>query len=713
MTDDPANCFRSWRRGERGNALFRRNVERLMNPRVAAIGVIAFALFASACTNGSSADSGTSTVLQPDNPAVRSDDSDESNEPGPRSFAGTESAPEFPGDLDWLNVARPVDLADLRGKVVLLDFWTYGCINCIHIIPELKLLEQQYADELVIIGVHSAKFSNEGDTENIRSVVARYDIEHPVVNDKDFIVWELWGARAWPTLVLIDPDGNIVGGHSGEGIYAIFQPVIDSLVEEFDAAGRLDRTPLELVLEKDAIPESVLSFPGKVLADAAGGRLFVADTNHHRILVTDLATGEVLDAAGTGAPGYADGGFELSRFDQPQGMALSADGLTLYVADTGSHVIRALDLPSRQVSTLLGTGDQALSYPPQPGSGTDAAISSPWDVALDGTTLYIAMAGSHQIWSLDLETLSADRYVGNGRESTLNGSRFEAELAQPSALVVIPDGSVVFADSESSSIRYAEPGDSGVTGVLAGTDVDLFDFGDVDGVGTGARLQHPLGIEYAEGALWVADTYNSKIKRLDPDTRVIESWAGGDQGWADGSGSGASFSEPGGLSYAGGLLYVADTNNHAIRIIDLSTGEVTTRILYGIEHFPSVTDDGIEVVHLGEATVSPGAGTIVLDVKLPSGYKINDLAPFSMTWATEGVVLDDGDRSIVAPKFPLTLAANLAAGSVGADLTIYYCTNDAEALCFIERVRVEADIVLDSDASSTVDLEHTIADPGR
>ena len=193
---------------------------------------------------------------------------------------------------------------------------------------------------------------------------------------------------------------------------------------------------------------------------------------------------------------------------------------------------------------------------------------------------------------------------------------------------------------------------------------------------------------------------------------MIESWSGGDQGWADGSGSGASFSEPGGLSYAGGLLYVADTNNHAIRIIDLSTGDVTTRILYGIEHFPSVIDDGIGVVHFGDLTVAPGAGAIVLDVKLPPGYKINDVAPFSMSWDTVGVALDEGNRSIVSPQFPLTLLANLAAGSVAADLTIYYCTTDAESLCFIERVRLEANIIVEAGASSTVELEHAIADPG-
>jgi DNA-binding beta-propeller fold protein YncE len=650
-----------------------------MTSRLVPLGMM-FALAVAACSGSSTSATGGESVLEPDEPV------------GVRigSFAGTEPAPEFPGDLDWLNVARPLDLAELRGKVVLLDFWTYGCINCIHIIPDLKRLEAEYPDELVVIGVHSAKFDNEGDTDNIRDIVARYDIGHPVVNDRDFEVWQLWGVQAWPTLVLIDPAGNVVGGHSGEGIYAVLQPVIDSLVEEFDEQSRIDRTPLELVLEKDRLPNSVLSFPGKVLADPVDGRLFIADTNHHRILLTDLETGEIVDVVGSGVAGYGDGSFESALFDQPQGMALSEDGGTLYVADTGSHAIRSLDLRDRSVSTLLGTGDQATAYPPLSGRAPELAISSPWDVAVEGSTMYIAMAGSHQIWTMDLTTGEAEWYVGSGRESTVNGPRLAAELAQPSAVVVLPDGSVAFADSESSSIRAASPGPSGLTSVIAGSDVNLFDFGDLDGFGAEARLQHPLGLDYGDGVLWVADTYNSKIKKLDPTSLEIVTAFGGEQGWSDGSGGSSSFSEPGGLSYAEGKLYVADTNNHAIRIIDLETGEVATRVLFGIERFPTPAGDGPSTIDLGVVEVNPGEGSVVLDVVVPEGYKVNDLAPFSMRWEGSGAIVADGDRSIVAPVFPLELEAEFTGGTIAADLTIYYCEIEAQQLCLVEMVRIEA-----------------------
>jgi thiol-disulfide isomerase/thioredoxin/sugar lactone lactonase YvrE len=655
--------------------------------------LLALAFVAAACSSSEPA-SGTDAVLQPSGSET--------------TEASANAAPEFPTGLDWLNVERPLSLAELRGKVVLLDFWTYGCINCIHIIPDLKRLEAEYAEELVVIGVHSAKFDNEAETDNIRDIIARYDIEHPVVNDKDFLVWQQWGARAWPTLVLIDPAGDIVGGHAGEGIYPIFQPVIDRIVEDFDDQGRIDRTPLELVLEKEAIPASVLSFPGKVLATP--DRLFVADTANHRIVIADRLTGEVVDVVGNGARGFDDGGFRAATFDQPQGMALSEDGATLWVADTGNHAIRAVDLIGSAVSTFVGTGDQARTYPPTPGTGTEVELSTPWALERDGDTLYVAMAGSHQLWEVDIPTGAATWFAGNGRETTLNGPRLSAELAQPSGLAVLPSGRVVFADSESSSIRYADPGEDGRTGLMAGSDANLFDYGDVDGAPNESRLQHPLGVEFAAGSLWIADTYNSKIKRLDAETFEIVTFAGGEQGWADGTD--ARFSEPGGVSAVDGLLYVADTNNHAIRVVDLATRETSTLVLFGIERFPSAAGGDVRVVDLGSIGIAPGPGQVVLEIVLPDGYKVNDLAPFSMEWETNGPVLVDADRTIVEPDFPLAIEAELAAGDVAVDLTIYYCEIEAQQLCLIERVRLETRFDAVEGGGGTATLRHEVVLPG-
>lgn len=498
-----------------------------------------------------------------------------------RSFAGTEPAPAFP-PLDWLNTERPLTLKDLRGKVVVLDFWTYGCINCMHVIPDLKRLEAKYPDELVVIGVHAAKFEHERETENIRRIVLRYELEHPVVNDGDFTVWRTYGVRAWPTLVIIDPAGNVVGKQSGEGIYELFDQVIGSLIAEFDAQGLIDRTPLDLTLEREGEPPSavegapgaVLSFPGKVLADGAGQRLFVADSNHNRVLVAHLETYEVQQVIGGVESGFADGDFASARFYHPQGMALSADGRTLYVADTENHAIRAVDLVSETARTIAGTGQQTRTYPGQRGRGTEVALNSPWDLELLGHKLYVAMAGSHQLWRMDLSSGVIGPWAGSGREGINGGGLTSATLAQPSGLAT--DGEwMYFADSEASAIRAAGLDVDGRVRRLVGT--GLFEFGDLDGVGDRARLQHPLGVAYnpADGLLYVADTYNGKIKTVDPTDRRVRTLVGGEEdGWRDGAD--ALFYEPGGLDVIDGLLYVADTNNHAVRVVDLATRETST-----------------------------------------------------------------------------------------------------------------------------------------
>ncbi len=272
------------------------------------------------------------------------------------SFAGTTPAPEFPDGLEWINAGAPVTLDSLKGKIVLLDFWTYGCINCIHIIPDLERLEAEYPDELVVIGVHSAKFANEGNTNQLRDIVQRYGLEHPVVNDESFAVWNAWGANAWPTIALIDPASKVVGMRSGEGVYDAVEPVIAGLVAEFDAAGALDRTPIHFALEADNAPRRALNYPGKVLA--VDGRLWVADTGHNRVLEIDPVTGDVLAAYGSGTRGAQDGPGAQATFDAPQGLTYGAE--TLYVADTDNHLIRAIDLSSGGVTTIAGTGRARL-----------------------------------------------------------------------------------------------------------------------------------------------------------------------------------------------------------------------------------------------------------------------------------------------------------------------------------------------------------------
>src|SRR5438477_7929038 len=300
-------------------------------------------------------------------------------------------APELTGARGWLNTDKPLTLSALKGKVVLLDFWTYGCINCMHIIPDLKRLERKYPNELVVIGVHSAQFANEKETEYIRRVILRCEIEHPVVNDADFAIWNAYAVNAWPTRYLIDPAGYIIGRLSGEGGYEALDKAIGDSIAEFRKRGKLNEAPLKLVLEKAKVGDLPLAFPGKVLADEKTDRLFIADSDHNRIVIAKL-DGTLVDVIGTGAQGKVSGSFETASFFRPQGMALNSD--QLYVADTENHLIRQIDLKARTVETIAGTGVQSHAHG-ESGPAQKIALNSPWDLQLAGRTLYIAMAGPH------------------------------------------------------------------------------------------------------------------------------------------------------------------------------------------------------------------------------------------------------------------------------------------------------------------------------
>src|SRR6185436_18118815 len=485
-------------------------------------------------------------------------------------------APELTGGSEWFNVAVPLTIRALRGKVVLLDFWTYGCVNCMHILPDLKYLEQKYGSALVVIGVHSAKFSNERQPENIRRIIVRYDITHPVVNDAAFAIWKAYGARAWPTQVLIDPEGYVVATASGEGKVEAFDRAIGAVIRVFDERGAIDHRPLQLSPERDRLKMSTLAFPGKVLADEASGRLFIADSNHHRILVATL-DGRVTDVIGPratdddGAFGWTDGTFEEARFYRPQGLAL--DGDVLYIADTENHLVRAASLSMRLVATVAGNGHQGV-WGEHGGAAHETPISSPWDLVVANRLLFVAMAGLHQIWMVDLERQLSFPYAGSGREARVDGSVEESAFAQPSGLA-LHDSTLFVADSESNIIRAVSLPPANDVRTLAGG--DLFEFGDRDGRGDDVRLQHPLGMAFADGRVFIADTYNHRLKVLDPVTRRVTTFSGsGTAGLADGAPKRAQFYEPGGISATRDALYVADTNNHAVRRVSLRNGEVET-----------------------------------------------------------------------------------------------------------------------------------------
>ncbi len=499
--------------------------------------------------------------------------------------------PSLDGAIGWIN-SGPIDLASLKGKVVLLDFWTYCCINCHHILPDLEKLEKKYKNELVVIGVHSGKFDAERNTENIRRKVAEYRIKHPVANDAEMVIWERFNIRSWPSRVLIAPDGNVVVVRNelgeptiaigGEGNYEFFDHAIGELADKARKAGTLNEKPITFATEESQYSDKALLFPGKILADAKSSRLFISDTGHNRIVVADL-DGKNPVVIGDGGAGLVDGDFTKARFNRQQGMCLEGD--VLYVADTENHAIRAVDLKAKTVSTVVGDGKQADRDPRETfvGPGKKSRISSPWDVIqLPGSRrIYIAMAGTHQIYAYDPDSGDVRTFAGSGYENIQDGLPAAARFAQPSGLAT--DGENLYvADSEVSGVRVISGIPEGKAKVGRVVGEGLFKFGDRDGKGPAeVRLQHCLGLAYSDGVLYIADTYNNKIKACDPKTATVTTFLG-DVKSGD-SDDPPRFHELGGLSAAGGKLYVADTNNHKIKVVDLASRKVHSLEISGLK----------------------------------------------------------------------------------------------------------------------------------
>jgi len=496
-------------------------------------------------------------------------------------------APELPQDFVWLNTPRPLSLRELRGQLVILDFWTYCCVNCMHVLPVLDALERRHAGEPIhVIGVHSAKFEGERDPERIADAIERYGVHHPVVVDRDMKIWHDFAVRSWPTLVVVRPDGTLGAVAPGEPDPAVLESFVVAELERAKKRGTLAAKPFELGAVAPRA-QHTLSFPGK-LALAANGRIAVSDSGHHRVLLLSR-DGEVLATIGSGVPGHRDGAFDEARLDDPQGLVFDPSGRVLYVADAKAHAVLRVDLDAQAVTTIAGDG--RLGEAPIVGT-SDARttrLRSPWDLAYakkrregeSGDLLYVALAGSHQIGVIDLEAGTLTCVSGNGAESMNDGPLAEATFSQPSGLALAESHHELWlADSETSSLRMIDFHHGTVRTVVG---AGLFDFGDLDGPHNLARLQHCLGVTFVEGSVIVADTYNHKLKRIDARTGEVQTLFVG----ADGH----ILREPGDVKWdaARRVFLVADTGHH--RLVEVSSDGGKCRIL-AISGAPPVSARG-------------------------------------------------------------------------------------------------------------------------
>jgi thiol-disulfide isomerase/thioredoxin len=427
-------------------------------------------------------------------------------------------APELVGKGGWINTGgKKLTLADLRGRLVVLDFWTFCCVNCLHVLDELRELEEKHRDTVVIVGVHSPKFVHEAEHQAVVDAVERYGVEHPVLDDPELATWKQYAVRAWPTLVVIDPEGYVVAQHAGEGHAHAIERLVEELEAEHTAKGTLRRGDGPYVAPE---PEpTVLRFPGKALA-LSGGNLLVSDTTRHQLVELAEDGETVVRRIGSGARGLVDGTAEAAGFNEPQGLTL-LDANTVVVADTVNHALRTVDLVTGAVGTLAGTGGQWWQGAPTSGPAREVDLSSPWDVALFGGKVWIAMAGVHQLWTYDPATGTVGAAAGTRNEGLVDGPGPEAWFAQPSGLAATADR-LWLADSETSALRWVDRDGTVHTAVGTG----LFDFGHRDGAAEQALLQHPLGVTaLPDGSVAISDTYNHALRRYDPATGEVTTLA--------------------------------------------------------------------------------------------------------------------------------------------------------------------------------------------
>ncbi|KFO28982.1 NHL repeat-containing protein 2 [Fukomys damarensis] len=585
-------------------------------------------------------------------------------------------------------------------------------------------------DGLLIVGVHSAKFPNEKVLDNITSAVLRYNITHPVVNDADASLWQELEVSCWPTLVILGPRGNMLFSLIGEGHKDKLFLYTSIALKYYKDRGQIRDNKIGIKLYKDSLPPSPLLFPGKVTVDHATNRLVIADTGHHRILVI-WKNGQIQYSIGGPNPGRKDGLFSESTFNSPQGVAIMDN--VIYVADTENHLIRKIDLEAEKVSTVAGIGVQGTDK--EGGAeGEQQPISSPWDIAF-GTSgsevqrnniLWIAMAGIHQIWALlldsgklpkknELKKGTCLQFAGSGNEENRNNTYpHKAGFAQPSGLSLAsedPWNCLFVADSESSTVRTVSLKDGAVKHLIGGErdPMNLFAFGDVDGVGIDAKLQHPLGVAWNKkrNLLYVADSYNHKIKVVDPKTKNCTTLAGtgNTNNVTSSSFTESTFNEPGGLCVGenGRLLYVADTNNHQIKVMDLETKTISVLPIFKSEN--AVVDGPVRLekpktvpklpksaphIRLSPVTVCPVQTLqFKLRLDLPPGTKLTEGAPscWFLTaegneWLLQGQIPSGVIENISnQPTISLQIPGNCLSLEVVLSISVflYYCSGDSSA----------------------------------
>lgn len=592
----------------------------------------------------------------------------------------------------WINVERAYTPKDLENRVILLNFWTYDCASCMHILPQIKQLEKELGNKLTIISIHSGKFSNQKDFNSITKAVLRHDINHAVIDDSDLKIWNSFGIKAWPTLVLIDSKGNIKKTYIGEEQTKNLVDDVKKITQKFRYS--LNRDSLPILLEKNKIAKRVLNYPTKIeytknfpFKGHNAPAFFIANSGQNNILVVSLS-GEIITQIGAGKSGFRDGNFETAEFSMPEGILY--DEGKLYIADTGNHAIRVANFKEQTVATIAGTGLKGDVIESSDKDAKDIDLASPTDIEFYPSTKHIAIAnaGTNQILQFDLEKSQISVLAGNGNEGIQDGKYPQNSLAQPADLAQY-NGKLYFVDSETSALRVLEK--DGAVKTLIGH--GLFDFGYRNGNKANALMQHPLGLTADDTGVYVVDSFNHAIRKYDVNSGEISTFVGGTKGDSLGSSSNTRFDEPEGIISILDRFYVVDSNNN--RVVIISRGKVSSELLDVLPPLILPKEGFLQYLpNLYKADkITVSDQKVTLKINLKKGWKINDLGPsfinlLEMVSDDEANLISTFDWNMIANnelKLPkLDEAKNYMLQGV-----IYYCENKKNALCYVSSYQQE------------------------
>ena len=589
---------------------------------------------------------------------------------------------------DWLNLSQNITPKDLRNRIILLDFWTYACVNCLQTVPEIAGLEEEFGDNLTVIGVHSGKFDNEKLLQSIKDAVIKYDIRHPVINDADLTIWQSFKVSAWPTLILLNPEGEVDKIYRGEGNIEKLRSDIKRLIKKFKYS--LNTGPLPITLEKNKITGHILQFPTKLefASDVKYGGvvqkplIFIANSGDNNIIASSLR-GEILFTIGSKEKGFRDGTIESAAFNAPRGL-LYKDQI-LYIADTGNHALRKVDFNSGNVSTVAGSGARGFIIGDE-AKAQDTDLASPWDLEFfpDKNNIIIANAGTHQLLKYDLKKDTISPFAGNGIENIIDGIYPENSLAQPSGLSSF-NQKLYFVDAETSSLRVADV--KGNVQSLIGS--GLFKFGYKNGTKDQALMQHPLGVLADDTGIYVADSYNHVIRKYNLSSEKIEDYSGLKiKGSQIETLKNTAYNEPEDIISILTKFYIADTNNHRIVVIDRNNDKASIlnvmpplKLPKGglLEYLPNLEKIPSQIVKSNTP--------ITLSMPLKEGWKINELGPsffnlVEITGNNQANLIKHYDWKEIKSS-QINLPKLSSKNEYYLQGTVYYCKDAVNALCLV------------------------------